>query len=138
MPGPIRRVNPAQASKRASSNDRRVVERGSGYVSSSVSDTRDKKAPPYYEDSRELDNVLNAEFSESDPAAFIRVGAGLTINLHNFESLRIDCAVTIPCRRGELDAAYQLASDFVADKLSEEQTTWLGNPQFAKSTGKGR
>lgn len=138
MAGPVRRVKAAQASQRAASN-RVVEEHGSGYVSTSMSDRRQKGAPPYYEDTRELGNVLSARFTDADPAAFIRVGAGLTINLQNFESLRIDCAVTIPCSRDSLDEGYQFAADFVTEKLEQEQMQWLGDPAFQKqSSGKGR
>jgi hypothetical protein len=109
-------------------------ERGHGYVSTSVKD----KHSTYYEQHREVE-VLQETFSEEDPAAFIRVGAGMTINLDNYESLRIDCAVTIPCKRGSLKEAYDIASDFVADRINEEQVNWLGTAEKVKaSSGKGR
>jgi len=74
-------------------------------------------------------------FDESDPPAYVRVGGGLTINQGNFESLRIDCSVSIPCKRDSIEEAYIIASDFVADKIAEEQTAWLGtgNVQTRKS-----
>lgn len=136
MPPPVsRRVRPATAATRGASNrqqqTRQVEERGHGFVSTKMSD----RQGTYYEDNREVD-VLRQTFSEESPAAFVRVGAGLTINMDNYESLRIDCAVTIPCKPDSLDSAYQIASDFVADKISEEQTNWLGSDD--KFKGKAR
>lgn len=130
----LRRVRPANAVARAASvpplpaQPRRVTEEaGKGFVGTSVKD----RAGVYYENHQEVE-VLRATFTEADPAAFVRVGAGLTINLDNYESLRIDCAVTIPCRRDQLDEGYQIASDFVSDKINEEQTNWLGQAQVKK------
>lgn len=135
MPPPVsRRVRPATAVTRGASSrtpPRQVEERSHGFVSTKMSD----RQGTYYEDNKEVE-VLRQKFSEESPAAFVRVGAGLTINMDNYESLRIDCAVTIPCRPDSLDEAYQIASDFVADKISEEQTNWLGSDD--KFKGKAR
>lgn len=135
MPPPVsRRVRPATAATRGAASrpqPRQTEERGHGFVSTKMSD----RQGTYYEDSKEVD-VLRQTFSDESPAAFVRVGAGLTINMDNYESLRIDCAVTIPCSPQSLDEAYQIASDFVADKISEEQTNWLGSDD--KFKGKAR
>lgn len=106
-------------------------ERGHGYVRSEVKD----RGGVYHEAEREVE-VLRARFTEDDPPAFVKVSAGLTINMGNFESLRIDCAVTLPCKRGDLSEAHQIASDFVAERISEEQTNWLGGGN-EKTRGKG-
>lgn len=105
-------------------------ENGHGYVRTTVSD----KQGVYHEADREL-MVLGSRFSEADPPAYVKVGAGLTINMGNFESLRIDCSISIPCQRGDIEEAYTLASDFVADKINEEQTNWMGAGN-ATHTGK--
>jgi hypothetical protein len=69
-----------------------------------------------------------SSFGPGIEPAFVRVSAGKTINLGNFESLRIDVAVTIPCLPSAIDAAYTEASDFVAEKMTAEERAWLGAP----------
>lgn len=56
----------------------------------------------------------------------VKFGAGLTINCGDFNTLRLDVAITIPCRPEQIEGAYQEASDFVADKIAEEEARWLG------------
>lgn len=133
---PPRNQRTVNSSRVQKTGPKSVKERGHGYVSTSVTDSKTRNT--YYEEQREVE-VLQETFSEEDPAAFVRVGAGMTINLQNYESLRIDCAVTIPCKRGSLKEAYEIASDFVADRISEEQVNWLGTAEKTKATsGKGR
>lgn len=127
---------PQEAQQREVKSSRKNnEERGHGYVSASVKD----KHSTYYENHREVE-VLREMFSDEDPPAHIRVGAGMTINLDNYESLRIDCAVTIPCNRERLQEAYEIASEFVAERISEEQVNWLGVADKTRSgkSGKGR
>lgn len=123
MNATVRRVRPSSAVARGSNQRRSTVveETTKGHVSTSMTRGKDR----YFEESREVTGA-SRRFSEENPAAFVRVGAGLTINMQNFESLRIDVSVTIPCHPDELEAAYQEASDFVAEKVSEEETNWLG------------
>lgn len=129
MNAPVRRMRPGSAVARAASEPRRVVEETTkGHVSTSMTRGKDR----YYEESRDVVGG-SKRFSESNPAAFVRVGAGLTINMQNFESLRIDVAVTVPCLPTELEEAYQEASQFVADKVAEEQSNWLGETTRKRS-----
>lgn len=123
-----RRMKPVRVSAPPTKS---TEERGHGYVRSEVKD----REGVYHEAEREVE-VLRARFTEDDPPAFVKVSAGLTINMGNFESLRIDCAVTLPCSRGDLAEAHQIASDFVAERISEEQTNWLGGGN-EKTRGKG-
>lgn len=101
---------------------RTTTVQGRGSVSSTVKD----RTSTYYENDTDYD-LLKVEFSQEDPPAEVSMAAGLTLNLGNFESLRIDCRVTIPCRREDIVAAQQVAADFVAERISEEQTNWLGS-----------
>lgn len=96
-------------------------ERGHGYVRTSTSHKREV----YDETDRELD-VSREEFPIDAEPAHVQVGAGLTISLGNFESLRIDCSVRLPCMPDQIDEAYDRAANFVADKIAEEQARWLG------------
>lgn len=123
-----RRMRPVKVS----APEKSTQHRGHGYVRTQASD----KGGAYHEEDREVE-VLQATFSDAEPPARITVGAGLTINMGNYESLRIDCSVSLPCKPGDLLAAHQIASDFVADRISEEQTNWLGSGN-QKSRGKGR
>lgn len=97
-------------------------ERGGG----SVRTTASRKGHPYDETDQEVE-VLRAEFPEGVEPAHVTVNAGLTVNLGNFESLRLDCSVRIPCLPTEIDAAYEVAAEFVSTKINEEQARWLGN-----------
>jgi hypothetical protein len=62
-----------------------------------------------------------------DPA-YVRVGAGVTENLGNFESLRIDVSVTLPCGTSdaEIRAAKTRAADFVVEFIEDERQKALG------------
>ena len=130
-----RRLRPAAAASRGEANraqqSRTTEERGTDFVRTEVKD----RQGVYYEVDREVE-VLRETFSEDNPPAFVKVGAGLTINLGNFESLRIDCSVTVPCGRERLKEGHEIASQFVADRISEEQTNWLGGAD--KTRGKAR
>ena len=135
MAQPIRRMQPGTAVARGVSSRtppptparrKPVEEVGRGFVATQAKDGRGV----YHEEDKELE-VLRTQFDEGEHPAFVKVGAGMTINQGNFESLRIDCSVTVPCTNTEdgIQKAYEFASDFVADKIAEEQTAWLGAPQ---------
>lgn len=56
--------------------------------------------------------------------ARVRFGAGLTINLGNFESARIDVQVELPCDADNITAALEEATEFVHTRLAEEEARW--------------
>jgi len=62
-----------------------------------------------------------------DPAR-VQVTAGVTRALGDFEFMRMDVSVTLPCMPTQegIEDAYERASDFAAAKLDEEQNRWLG------------
>lgn len=94
---------------------------GRGFVSTQVK----RKSEVYHEEDKEVE-VLRSIFTDNEQPALVKVGAGMTINLGNFESLRIDCGVTIPCHPHDIERAYEVASNFVADRIADEQTAWTG------------
>lgn len=98
-------------------------ERGGGFVRTTAS--RGKNV--YDETDQEIE-MSRPTFPAGVEPAHVQVGAGMTVNLGNFESLRIDCSVRIPCRPTERDieATYEQAAQFVADKIADEQARWLG------------
>lgn len=52
--------------------------------------------------------------------AYVRISHGMTSNMGNFESLRIDVAVTMPCYREDVDETRARISDYVAECLESE------------------
>ena len=56
--------------------------------------------------------------------AYVRVSVGQTINLGDYESQRIDVAVSIPCYAEEVDVALEQAADKAAVFLESELEKW--------------
>lgn len=56
--------------------------------------------------------------------ALVRVGIGTTVNMENYEFLRIDVSVTLPCHPEDIEDTYIRASEFVGEKLTEEENLW--------------
>lgn len=69
---------------------------------------------------------------ETQPA-MVRVGFGLTINLGNYESARLDVSVEVPCYKEQVDDAYQQAKDWVEERVQQEVAEIKGGG----SKGKG-
>lgn len=63
---------------------------------------------------------LEVQTFETEPA-FVRANFGLTINLGNYESARVDTSVTLPCYVEEIDEAYKKAIDTAAKKTLEQE-----------------
>ena len=57
----------------------------------------------------------------SAPAS-ISVKAGLTINLGNYESARVDVMLTMPCYPEEVDSTYEDVKNWVDGRISHERT----------------
>lgn len=92
-----------------------------GFVATSSSHKR-----TVYDETEKQVHLTPREFEPGYTPAVVRVGAGLTINMGDFNSLRIDCSVSLPCRVEGVAEAYEEAAAFVAEKLDEEQVRWLG------------
>ena len=79
-----------------------------------------------------LENTVTNETLDEDvfppgvEPAFVRVGVGNTYNLGDFNSLRIDVAVTLPCLPSQVEEAYSRASEFCVEKMREEEILWMG------------
>lgn len=103
-----------------------------GRVQTSVKD----KQGVYDEKQYETDGRRTI-FAEGEEAGSVRLSAGLTIGIGQFEFLRVDCSINVPCRDSEAgyEEAYNYASQFVSDKISEEQALWLGDGN-QKKTGR--
>ncbi len=58
-------------------------------------------------------------FFEADPA-YVRVAAGTTSNLGNFESLRVDVAISVPCYQETIEETFEEVAAQVNDLLTYE------------------
>lgn len=59
---------------------------------------------------------------EHSDKAKVKYGIGLTIDLGNYTSARIDIGMELPFESGKEEEAYTSAMEFCNDKLSEEVT----------------
>lgn len=62
---------------------------------------------------------------EVEPA-YVRVSAGMTKNMGNYESLRVDVSVSIPCYAEEVEKVIPVVADMVAAHLDEELKNYEG------------
>jgi hypothetical protein len=58
--------------------------------------------------------------------ANVRVSAGVTKNLSNYEFLRIDVSISAPCYVEEIDEVRKRLGALVSDSLTEEVDAYLG------------
>ena len=71
------------------------------------------------EDSEEKETI-NVKKFVTEPA-YVRVNAGVTINLGDYQSMRIDVSVSVPCYVEEIERVEREVADFVAARLADEQ-----------------
>lgn len=123
---PARRVVRSAASRQGRSQPGMVqqTQRGTRTTSTSFNKRPDLDS----EQQEQLDEVT---FPPGVEPARVHVGAGTTRKLGDFESMRMDVSVTLPCMPTPegIEAAYIQASDFCAIKLEEELNQWM--PQRA-------
>jgi hypothetical protein len=62
---------------------------------------------------------------ETEPA-YVRVNAGVTKNLGNYESLRVDVSLTVPCYVEEIEQVQTRTAELVAKMLDDEVEEYLG------------
>lgn len=70
-------------------------------------------------ESDEQEYELDAEIFQTDPA-YVRVAHGVTKSIGDYESLRIDVAVTVPCYREAIDRTAEDAGEQAALVLERE------------------
>lgn len=54
------------------------------------------------------------------PPAKVGFSVGLTLNMGNYESARIEVSVEVPCYKEEIDEAYEYAKHMCSTRLQEE------------------
>ena len=75
-------------------------------------------------DGEDLVEEFDTEVFETEPA-YVRAAAGMTRNLGDYESLRVDVAITLPCYKEDVERTYGVAADTVAVLLEEEIEKYL-------------
>lgn len=79
------------------------------------------QAEPFEEDSETF--FVEEPFAVYDcdqPPAQVHVTYGLTINLRNFESARVDVGITVPCRPDEAAQTLKKAQEWVGERVKNE------------------
>lgn len=57
--------------------------------------------------------------------AYVRINAGRTKNLGNYESLRVDVSITVPCYRETINDTFDALGDEVESMLDYEVSRYL-------------
>ncbi len=74
----------------------------------------------------ETEEVLVDEYEEIEvqvfqtEPAFVEASAGVTKSLRQFESLRVDVRMRLPCYTEKASEAFEYAAEWVADRLYQE------------------
>lgn len=75
-------------------------------------------------DSSEEIRSFDSQVFETEPA-YVRVNAGLTTNLGDYESLRVDVSISMPCYKEEIEQVFPSIGDKVSEMLDSEVEKWL-------------
>lgn len=70
------------------------------------------------EDSEEREQIEVSRFVTD--TAFVTFACGVTRNMGNYESLRMEVRVTLPCYVEEIDEVYLKAKEWVDERLNKE------------------
>lgn len=76
------------------------------------------------------DEVIQVHVFQTQPA-IVKFGVGLTRNMGNYESARLDVSVSVPCYSEHIEAAYAEARRWAEAKLKEEVDGLQGNMKKA-------
>ena len=60
------------------------------------------------------------EILMSEKTGSVGMSCGLTVNMGNYESARVDCWLTLPCTEESADESCKKCMDFVTKKVSEK------------------
>jgi hypothetical protein len=59
--------------------------------------------------------------------AYVKVQAGVTKSLGDYEFLRVDVSISVPCYVEEIDSVYPAVAEKVSDRLTQEVEAYLGD-----------
>lgn len=102
-----------------SSDDEKVEEVPEKIVRSEMVISREFRDQGKVVDEEQEEKVLRIHKFVTIPA-MVTVRYGLTMNLGNYESARVDVEVTVPCYKEELEEGYAEAVTFVEEKINKE------------------
>jgi hypothetical protein len=74
------------------------------------------------EDRKPIEHEWNKEEGEDIKMSEgkVKYAMGITINLANFQSARVDVGIELPAQAGDIEDVYEKAKDFCNDKVMEE------------------
>jgi hypothetical protein len=79
-----------------------------------------KKRGGFQREEEGIDEIAVGKFPEGVPITYAEYSNGNTLNMGDFESIRVDVGVKLPCYLEELPDAYLTAVQFVEEKLAIE------------------
>lgn len=69
----------------------------------------------------EDNRVIEIKNFQTDKVAYVEAAVGATINMGNYNGIRLDVSLKLPCYVEQIEDAYKFASKFVNDKILEER-----------------
>jgi hypothetical protein len=72
------------------------------------------------DDAEETDQVIDVHKFVTEPAN-IRFGLGVTMNMGNYESARVDISVSVPCYKEEMREGYAYARQIAETVIADEK-----------------
>ena len=76
----------------------------------------------------ESKETISVQKFETDPA-YVRVNAGVTKNLGDYESLRVDVSISAPCYKEEVEDVIPIVGDIVSDHLDKQIALFMGTEE---------
>lgn len=122
MNAPVRRTRPVAAAQRGATLREATAKTSSQIVH--------KKA--VLSEQHDTDTIRGVQFAPGEHPAEAGVSLGLTISLGDFQFLRIDCQVKIPCKPEDVEAGLDEAADIAFDKLANEEQRWTGSTKYTR------
>jgi len=75
---------------------------------------------------KESREVIEVREFATNPA-YVKVQAGVTKSLGDYEFLRVDVSISVPCYAEEIDQVFPIVAEKVSDKLTQEVEAYLGS-----------
>lgn len=97
--------------------DELIARASTALVNRTISAKGDKAVDP---ESTAEENVIAVHKFVTDPAK-ISVAVGLTVNLGNWESAKINVQLTMPCYKEEIEETFKFVQSWVEQKVSHER-----------------